>query len=273
MSGDKNMQLWANPSLKCVRLLSPRLVALSVIFITAPLSVAHATWSVVAVDPVTGQVGAAGATCFPDTGTIAGIVPGKGVVVAQGLTSYPGRDFAIGMLQEGSSAGEVIDMVRTSKADDSFFVIRQFRQYGVASLHEGEASVASYTGMFTQGARGSREAAGVSVQGNILESREVLDKTLEHYVSTPKSCGMAVALLNALEAGSREGGDSRCSAEQSALSAFLMVAEPDDSADALTIRLVAPIQQPGEGNPVLMLRQQLRDHFAEQSIVLEECAL
>jgi uncharacterized Ntn-hydrolase superfamily protein len=127
--------------------------------------------------------------------------------------------------------------------------------------------------MFTQGAGGSRESEGVSVQGNILESGRVLDRTLEHFVKTPKSCGMAVALLNALEAGAREGGDSRCSAEQSALSAFLMVAKQNDSADALTIRLTAPIQQPGEGNPVLMLRQQLRDHFAKQSIALQDCAI
>lgn len=267
------MQLWANPSGKCVRLLSRRLVALSILFFAAQVPVAHATWSVVAVDPVTGEVGAAGATCFPDNGSIAGIVPGKGVVVAQGLTSYPARDFAIRMLQKGSTAGAVVDMVRTSEADDSFFIVREFRQYGVASLHAGKASVASYTGMFTQGAGGSREAAGVSVQGNILASGKVLDKTLEHFVKTPKSCGMAVALLTALEAGAREGGDSRCSAKQSALSAFLMVAKPNDSADALTIRLIAPIQKPGEGNPVLMLRQQLRDHLAKRSIVLKDCTL
>lgn len=265
------MQLWAPRSLKHVRLLSPRLVALSLLAIAAPLSVAHATWSVVAVDPTSGEVGAAGASCYPDTATIAGIVPGKGVVVAQGLTSYPGRDFARRMLQEGSPAGAVVDMVRSSKADKSFFVVRQFRQYGVASLHAGEASVASSTGMFTRGARGSREAAGVSVQGNILASGRVLDQTLEQFVNTPKSCGMAVALLNALEAGAREGGDSRCSAEQSALSAFLIVARPSDSADAPTIRLIAPIQDPGGRNPVLMLREQLRARFAEQSIAPRDC--
>jgi uncharacterized Ntn-hydrolase superfamily protein len=266
------MQLWANPSLKCVRLLSPRLVALSLLLITAPMSAAHATWSVVAVDPVTGEVGAAGATCYPDNATIAGIVPGKGVVVAQGLTSYPGRDFAIRMLQEGNSAGAVVDMVRSSRVDDSFFIVRQFRQYGVASLHGGEASVASSTGMFTRGARGRREAAGVSVQGNILASERVLDQTLEQFVNTPRSCGMAVALLNALEAGAREGGDSRCSAEQSALSAFLIVARPSDSPDAPTIRLIAPIQDPGGRNPVLMLREQLRARFAAQSITPHDCA-
>jgi uncharacterized Ntn-hydrolase superfamily protein len=248
--------------LKQLRLL-PRLLAVSLCAIVAMPSVAHATWSVVAVDPSTGQVGAAGASCYPGVDTIVRIVPGQGVVVAQGLTSDDGRDHAARMLQEGDSASVVVDMIRSGRVDRSFFLTRQLRQYGVASLHGGEASVASSTGFFTSGARGSRQAAGVSVQGNILASEDVLDRTLEQFVNTPRSDGMAVALLNALEAGAHEGGDKRCSAEQSALSAFLIVAQPGDSADAPTIRLIAPNQQRGGANPVLMLREQLRDHFAE----------
>jgi uncharacterized Ntn-hydrolase superfamily protein len=131
--------------------------------------------------------------------------------------------------------------------------------------------VASFTGNFTSQVRGSRESSGVTVQGNILASVDVLDKTLEHYLNTPKSCGLAVALLNALEAGAREGGDARCSMEQSALSAFLFVAKPNDAANALTIRVVAPDQQPGEKNAVLMLREQLRRRMAEKSILPSDC--
>ncbi len=258
---------------KQLRLKSPRLFVLSLLAIIAPLSFAHATWSVVAVDPLTGEVGAAGASCYPGVDTIAAIVPGKGVVVAQGLTSDAGRDHAADMLRKGIAAGAVIDRIKSHKVDKSFFIVRQLRQYGVASLHEGEASVASATGWFTRGARGSREAAGVSVQGNTLESKAVLDETLAHFVSTPKSCGMAAALLNALEASAREGGDSRCPAEQSALSAFLIVSARGDSAEAPTIRLIAPNQTRGGANPVLMLRQQLRDHFAAQGISLEACGL
>jgi uncharacterized Ntn-hydrolase superfamily protein len=258
---------------KHLRLKSLRLMTLGLFTVIAPLSVAHATWSVVAVNPLTGEVGAAGASCYPGVDTIAGIVPGKGVVVAQGLTSDAGRDRAIQMLREGHAADAVIDKITSHKVDKSFFLTRQLRQYGVASLQDGAASVSNSTGMFTRGARGSREAAGVSVQGNILASEAVLDETLEHFLSTPKSCGMAVALLNALEAGAREGGDSRCPAEQSALSAFLIVAQPGDSADAPSIRLIAPNQERGGANPALMLRERLRQHFAAQSISLEDCGL
>lgn len=258
---------------KHVKVKSPQLLVLSLLAAVAPFSVAHATWSVVAADPATGQVGAAGASCYAGVDSIVRFVPGKGIVVAQGLTSDEGRDHAAKMLREGNSANVVVEMVKSSKVDKGFFVTRQLRQYGVASLHEGKASVASFTGRFTGGARGSREAAGVSVQGNVLASDAVLDQTLKQFVSTPKSCGMAVALLNALEAGAREGGDSRCSAEQGALSAFLIVANPGDSTDAPAVRLIAPNQQPGGANPVLALREKLRAQFAEQSISLDGCGL
>jgi uncharacterized Ntn-hydrolase superfamily protein len=258
---------------KHARMKAHCLLALGLLALVAPLSVAHATWSVVAVDPATGEVGVAGASCYPGVDSIVGLVPGKGVVVAQGLTSNEARDHAATMLQAGSSAQAVVDMIKSSRVDKGFIVVRQLRQYGVASLHDGKASVAHSTGMFTSGARGSREAAGVSVQGNVLVSEAVLDETLGHFVNTPTSCGMAVALLNALEAGAREGGDSRCPAEQSALSAFLIVAKPGDSATAPSIRLIAPNQPRGGANPVMMLREKMRTQLAEQSISPEGCGV
>ncbi len=233
--------------------------------------VASATWSIVAVDPETGEVGAAGATCFPDVAVIARVVPGKGAVVAQGLTSNEGRDHASKMLREGSAANAIVGAITSTHVDQSIALIRQTRQYGVVTLQEGKPTTASFTGHFTSHARGARSADGVSVQGNILASTDVLDKTLAHYLSTPKSCGLAVALLNALEAGALEGGDARCTMEQSALSAFLVVAKPSDAANAPTIRVIAPNQELGEKNPVLMLRERLRNRMIEKSILPRDC--
>jgi uncharacterized Ntn-hydrolase superfamily protein len=244
-----------------------------VLFVALLPYVASATWSIVAVDPETGEVGAAGATCFPDVAVIARVAPGKGAVLAQGLTSFEGRNHASKMLREGSAANAVIEAITSTSIDQNVAFIRQTRQYGVAALNDGKPTTASFTGRFTSHARGAREATGVSVQGNILANTDVLDKTLEHYLSTPKSCGLAVALLNALEAGALEGGDARCSMEQSALSAFLFVAKPNDAANALTIRVIAPNQQPGEKNPVLMLRGQLRDRLTEKSMLPRDCSL
>jgi uncharacterized Ntn-hydrolase superfamily protein len=235
-------------------------------------AIAGATWSIVAADPATGEVGAAGATCGPSVAAIARVVPGKGAVVAQGLSSFEARDHARDMLRQGKSAKAIIDAVTSSEVDQSFFIVRQLRQYGVVSLQDGTVSVAGATGALTWPSRGSREASGAMAVGNMLASGNVLDKTLERFVNTPKACGLAVALLDALEAGAREGGDSRCSAQQSALSAFVLVAQPDDAPTALTVRVIAPDQQAGSGNPVLMLRDLLRAQMAEKSILPKDCA-
>jgi uncharacterized Ntn-hydrolase superfamily protein len=231
-----------------------------------------ATWSVVAVDPQTGEVGAAGATCWPDVAVIARLVPGKGAVVAQGLTSNEGRDHASKMLREGRPAQAIIDEITSKPVENSVVLGRSLRQYGIAALQPGGPTTASFTGFFTSVARGVREAPGVSVQGNMLASEEVLDRALDQYLKTPKACGLAIALLNALEAGAREGGDARCSAEQSALSAFLLVAKPNDAANAPTIRVLAPNQLAGQANPVMMLRERLRKRLTEQSMLPEGCS-
>jgi uncharacterized Ntn-hydrolase superfamily protein len=65
---------------------------------------AHATWSIVAVDPETREVGLAAATCNPGIQFIAAAVPGAGVVVAQAETSFKGRDQADDWMAEGIGA-------------------------------------------------------------------------------------------------------------------------------------------------------------------------
>ena len=47
---------------------------------------ASATWSIVAVDPETREVGIAVASCIGGVEVTAGIAPGKGVVTAQAMT-------------------------------------------------------------------------------------------------------------------------------------------------------------------------------------------
>jgi uncharacterized Ntn-hydrolase superfamily protein len=175
------------------------------------------------------------------------------------------------MLREGRAAQAIIEEI-TSKQLDKSFAGRSLRQYGVATLQPNGPTTASFTGFFTNTAKGVREAAGVSVQGNMLASEDVLDRALEQHLKTPSTCGLAVALLNALEAGSREGGDARCSAEQSALSAFLFVAKPNDPANAPTIRVTSPNQLAGQANPVMMLRERLRKRMTEQSMMPEGCS-
>lgn len=216
-----------------------------------------ATWSIVAVDARTREVGIAAATCYPGSHTIAGVVPGRGVVSAQGLTSLPARDRAVELLLEGAPATVILESITSPAVDDDWFFKRWLRQYGVASLAEPQSFAQAYTGPLALPRRGDRQGPGVSVQGNVLRSG-VLEHAFSGFTSTRTQCGLAGSLLVGLEAGAAAGGDRRCSKEQTALSAFLIVARPDDPVGSPFLRLVAPDQEKGGDNPVALLRELFR---------------
>src|SRR5262245_9538266 len=68
----------------------------------------HATFTIVAVDPPTGEVGFAGATCGIGITFVQAVVPGRGVVAAQADTSFIGREHARKWIARGETAGAVL---------------------------------------------------------------------------------------------------------------------------------------------------------------------
>jgi len=214
---------------------------------------ARATWSIVAVDPQTQEVGVAVASCVEAPyGTtllpqVAGVVPGTGALAAQALLDPQLRDYAVEQLAAGLSPAEVIAAVVDVDAAP------ELRQYGVVTL---DGQTATYTGTSAQDWAGALEGANVTVQGNILYGPEVADDALAAFLADAPACPFTLAdrLMLALEAGAAKGGDNRCSMEQSALAAVLIVARPDDAIDAPTLDLRIPSQDPGGDNPVMLLR-------------------
>lgn len=212
---------------------------------------ARATWSIVAVDPSTREVGVAGASCHPDVQVIGRVVPGKGAVAAQAVSNLDGRDRAAERLAEGARPDEILAELTRRRFDGWQLPLHRFRQYGIAALG---APPASYTGAWTFPWRGAAQADGVTVQGNLLRGPAVVREALAAFEESGFRCALGERLLRALEAGGVAGGDRRCSAEQTALSAFLIVARPGDLEDAPTVRLVVPARQRGGPNPVEQLR-------------------
>jgi uncharacterized Ntn-hydrolase superfamily protein len=229
-------------------------VALSIASVALALpSPAHATWSIVAVDPETHQVGVAVASCVeaPFGSTIlpqvAGVVPGIGALAAQAYFDQQLRDFAVQQLADGLAPADVIDAVNGVDNGD------ELRQYGVVTL---DGQTATFTGSGAQDWAGGIEGSNVSVQGNILYGPEVADDALAAFLADAPSCPFTLAdrLMLALEAGAAQGGDNRCSMEQSALAAVIIVADAGDSIDAPTLDLRIPSQREGGDNPVALLR-------------------
>ncbi len=179
------------------------------------------TWSVVGVDPVTGDVGVAVASCVETYGDgVAALVPGKGAAATQAGFNIDNRNLVFRLLQEGLTAEEIVQRVTDPEWDEE----TDRRQYGVVTMHDGFVHVAGFTTPLRQGItmgedRVARYAGvmadasrGVSSQGNTLVSAAVVQDPLDAYRwEDPAGFNLlSDRLLRALEAGSIAGGDVRC---------------------------------------------------------------
>lgn len=181
---------------------------------------ALATWALVAVDPDSGEVGAAGATCGPMVWMIGQVEPEVGAVVSLCATSFSGRRSIARDLVDGATPDEALDPVVDPEGDKNLDV----RQYAVAAF---SGPSAAFSGDGCDDWRGAHVAETFAVAGNTLGSEDVLDEAV---VAFEGSAGepLAERLLLGLEAGADQGGDSRCAPEVAAESAFLSVAAPGD---------------------------------------------
>jgi uncharacterized Ntn-hydrolase superfamily protein len=205
-------------------------------------SPALATWSIVAVDPETGEVGIAAASCSTGVRLIAGLVPGKGAVAAQAATSFLGRDVAMEMIADGDRA----DIIVQKLAEEDLYAspIRiglQWLQYGLVTL-KPSPKAGTVTGYSVPDDWGAVHGDDYSVQGNTLRPGVVDAVATAWQLDTVGSCSRPLAerLLRALEAGRDAGGDNRCPIDASSYAAFLFVAKPEDDPDAPSVMLEAP---------------------------------
>lgn len=139
-----------------------------------------ATWSIVAVDPTTREVGSAGASCTGYVAGIVGLAPGKGVIVAQAMSNATARRHGVAMLAKGASPAAVIAAIANLEFDPTF----QLQQYGVAALDFVEAP-ATFTGTATHTWQGEALAPGEAVQGNMPTGPEVVADAMAAFQKDP----------------------------------------------------------------------------------------
>ena len=199
------------------------------------------TFSIIAVDSITGEVGAAGATCVDGIAQWGGIqllnkiIPGKGGVNAQAwicLNPHINLDNAMTQMDDGLSPQEIIDWLVLNDACNSQNFNPEYRQYGVVDFNaNGSPRTAAFTGSNTDDFKGHRVGADYAIQGNILLGAEVLDGMEDGFNNTTGS--LAQKLMGAMQGANMPGADQRCLARgTSSTSAFLRVYKPtDDVAD------------------------------------------
>jgi len=201
------------------------------------------TWSVVGVDPVTGDVGVAVASCVETFGDgVAALVPGKGAAATQAGFNIDNRNRVFAAIQDGMTAEQVIQHVTDPSWDSEL----DRRQYGVVTMHDGFVHVAGFTTPTRQGTRAEADGSiryagvmadashGVSSQGNTLVSAAVVQDPLDAFRwEDPAGFNtLPDRLMRALEAGSIAGGDVRCnqgSIRQTTSMAAILVARGSDA--------------------------------------------
>ena len=182
---------------------------------------AYATWSIVAVDRSTGEIGIVGASCTFDVQGIASVVPGKGAIVVQAASDYFARMEGVGLMAKNSTPTEII----SAMLDEKFKPERQ--QYGVVILNQ-ETRPLVHSGKSIKGWNGSKIDQDFAVLGNILVSDAVVKNAFDTF-NKNRDKSLSERLMLALTAGEHAGGDKRCGA-QHARSAFISVYDPKDGA-------------------------------------------
>jgi uncharacterized Ntn-hydrolase superfamily protein len=175
------------------------------------------TYSIVAWDPTTGDLGVVVQSKFPNVG---GIVPwaraGIGAVATQSLTNTDYGERGLDLLAEGATAEEALRAVMRSDT------MLQDRQVGIVDARGNAASFSGATTFDWSGGRvgapgGKGSVAGgkgevlvgrvFSAQANIMVSDQTVRNLAETFERT--GGGLADRLVAALKAGQAGGGDKR----------------------------------------------------------------
>jgi len=186
---------------------------------TAPfhfLKLAH-TYSIVAFDSATGDLGVAVQSKFPNVG---GIVPwgraGVGAVATQSLGNTAYGERGLDLIAEGATAEEALRIIMRTDT------MLQDRQVGIV---DARGNAASFTGRTTFDWAGGRVGApsgrgnlaggkgevivgrGYTAQANIMVSDQTVKNLAETFERSTGS--LADRLMAALKAGQAGGGDKR----------------------------------------------------------------
>jgi uncharacterized Ntn-hydrolase superfamily protein len=188
------------------------------------------TFSIVAVDSITGEIGSAGATCIStEDGAIdiSDIVLGVGAIHTQAYWTTVNQNAAHTRMVNGDSPAEIITWLQANGNNVQGGGIAD-RQYGVVDLNNGHPRTSAYTGNSNWLEKGHRVGANYTIQGNILISQDVLDDMETAVLNTTGD--LSTKLMAVMQAAKRPGADSRCLDDNiSSASAFIRVAKPTDT--------------------------------------------
>jgi uncharacterized Ntn-hydrolase superfamily protein len=178
----------------------------------------YSTFSLCAIDPATGQSGAAVTTRVPFVGrAVPWVRAGVGAVCTQAATMVEYGVRGLDLMAKGIEPQAAISQLL---ADDQG---RESRQLGMIDM-KGRA--AAHTGKGNGNWAGSRQGPNYTVQANIMVGPEVVEAVAASFEATEGSgLPLAERMIIAMEAGQAKGGDRRWGNLQSAA---IKIADPND---------------------------------------------
>lgn len=212
------------------------------------IGTAQDTFSIMAVDPATGEVGSAGATCLTsaDCGGCGGaviinnLVPGVGGINAQAYVCIPNSNLNKGIIemQMGKSPQEILDFLIANDFCASQSNNPAYRQYGIVDLDENNIPRAvAFSGANTSNYSNHITGSNYAIQGNILLGQEILDDMEAGFLNTEGT--LAEKLMGAMQGANVPGADTRCLIDGiSSKSGYLRVAQPNDEAGDFYLDLI-----------------------------------
>ena len=187
------------------------------------------TFSIVAVDTITMEVGSAGASCIDGSIIISDVLPGIGAIHTQSFWNQSNQINARNWMNEGHTAQEIISLLINNDVQNN----PSIRQYGIITLDTTSRS-AAFTGDNCYNYKNHIIGPNYVIQGNILLGQAVLDSIEHNFLNTEGP--LYVKLMAAMQGANISGADSRClQFETSSLSSFLRLAKEDDRPDSLYI--------------------------------------
>ena len=178
----------------------------------------YSTFSLCAIDPATGQSGAAVTTRVPFVGrAVPHVRAGVGAVCTQAATVVENGPRGLDLLAKGVAPAEAVAQLHANDPQ------RESRQLGMIDM---KGRSAAHTGKNNGYWAGSKQGLNYTVQANIMVGPEVIDAVARTFEATEGS-GMPLAerMILAMEAGQSKGGDRRFGNLQSAA---IKVADPND---------------------------------------------
>ncbi len=183
---------------------------------------AAATWSILIVDTRTGEIAVASATCVERINLqreTPVLITGVGAVTAQSAVDSTGRNRLLirDRLLEGVPLADIFNELAATDAGHAN------RQYGMIDTSgdtltysgiENAAWAGGHTGRIEMGIPGPQDDLVYAVQGNILSGENVVQAAVNAIVITEGD--LADRLMAAMLAARFDGGDGRCSCNNTA---------------------------------------------------------